>query len=782
MTTLTDGVRVEVAFTTTPDDPAPAYEDISSYVDLSTSGISITRYRQDEFSTVQPGTCSIALKNDDGRFTADNTASTYYPNIKLRKKVRVSYRDQAVDGNLLAAEDASFEGGTVGSWTVGGATVPAIANDAAHVLSGTKAMKITWATSGSITQLVSLAVTGLTIGRSYTFSLSAYVPAASATVPGLLITGGIGFGPLITVRDAFQRISQTFTAAQSSYSLQIVNRGAATAGDLAWIDAIQFDEGALRTFTTTAPAISYRFTGYADEWPTEWPNGATGASSAVLVAVDRLKRLGSLNPMRSVIEQEYLSDSPYAYFTLGEPAASTLVGDTSKNGRNTLAIGQIGTGGTLTFGTATGPATDSLTAMQLVPVDVNNGKFLGGDLGTTSNGLASGQTLEAFFLSSTATNATIAALVNVTGPTVLRLSLTSAGKLQADTFGGVTLTSAATVTNGATHHAAVTHSLSGGTVTMVLYLDGVSVGSTTFSAGLLTTYNTLNIGGSGGLGVMNGTLSHVACYDSALSAGRIADHYTAGSTGFSGERSDQRIARYARWVGIPTAEQTLDTGLSTSIAFVDTTDQSPVDAMRDVESTESGILAVNGAGQLLFQSRSHRYNATSALSLTGDDVDTSARFVSNDAYLINDVTASRSGGITFRATNTASITDYGSARTDVTLLTTSDNEVIDAANWKANQTSTPSSRLPSLTVDLVTSPSLAPTVLARDISDRITVSSLPTQAPASSIDLFVEGWTENITLTGWPITFNTSPATGSSVWQLDSALYSQLDISTRLAY
>ena len=82
-----DNVRVEVAFATTPDDPAPAWTDISPFVDM-TSGVSITGGRQDEYATVQTGSCRVSLNNIDGRFTPGNVSSPYYPNVKIRKKPR----------------------------------------------------------------------------------------------------------------------------------------------------------------------------------------------------------------------------------------------------------------------------------------------------------------------------------------------------------------------------------------------------------------------------------------------------------------------------------------------------------------------------------------------------------------------------------------------------------------------------------------------------------------------------------------------------------------------
>ena len=67
-------------------------------------------------------------------------------------------------------------------------------------------------------------------------------------------------------------------------------------------------------------------------------------------------------PMRSMLEQEILLDTPTAYYTLGEPEGATSAGDTSGNGLASLTI--AGTGAALTFGTSTGPA-DGLPAPTL---------------------------------------------------------------------------------------------------------------------------------------------------------------------------------------------------------------------------------------------------------------------------------------------------------------------------------------------------------------------------------------------------------------------------------
>jgi hypothetical protein len=782
-------VRFEMAFTTLPDDPNPAFVDLTDSV-VASAGISIMRGRADEFAQVQPGTCALTLDNTAGWFTAGFNGSPYYPNVKIRRKGRVTFRPAGVTWNLLSPNAASMET-DVSAWTAAGSVPPTLSWDTTHPADGTHSLLITWGTGGSF-PLARTPLSNLVIGRVYTAAAQVWVPVGSPNP--LLVIAGVGLGSSTGTKGALATISFTFTATAPVMSLQVWPASAPTAGQQCWVDSVIVDEGtAVPTFTTTQPpAWSFRFTGYAEELPTTWPDG--GAYSEVQVSfTDRFKRIGRLNNFRSIIEQEFLSDSPFAYYTLAEPSTSTTVGDTSKNGRAPLPVAQFGSGGTFALGNGTGPAFDGLTALQLASVNNTNGMYFGGPFNTQSSLVAVGQSLEAIFLTSSATAQDIAAIdysnqfaAAPGNQCVLRLSVTAAGKLQGLALNGTAIVSTTTVSDGLTHHAAIVQTLSGTTVTDTLYLDGVLVGSTTWtsSIGLLPRYDRVFVGGGvrSDSKVFTGTLSHVACYDAGLAAGRVSDHAFAALQGLVGERTDQRIARYARWAGVPAAETSLGVGLSASVSYADTTGKSPLLAMQDMEATENGVLFMAGNGQLTFQPRTYRYNAASLMTISGEDLDPSSRFVENDAYVLNDATVSRPNGITFRAVNVGSSNEIGPAATAPTIFVTTDNEVIDAANWKANQNAVPTPRMPNLTVDLLTHPAIATQIMQLEISAQVTVSPLPAVAPASSIDLFVEGYTETINDSGWVWAANTSPALNGAVWQLDSSTYSVLDVTTRLAY
>jgi hypothetical protein len=370
------------------------------------------------------------------------------------------------------------------------------------------------------------------------------------------------------------------------------------------------------------------------------------------------------------------------------------------------------------------------------------------------------------------------------------LGVSATGKLTGieTKYGSVdfSLASAATVSDGLTHHAALRVTDTTGDTVASLFLDGVVVASTTLTGTWRRRLQRL----FGGGGIVNscyaGTLSHVAVYDTPgteISDARIQQHYLSGSTGFSGERSDQRITRLARYAGMPSSDVAVETGLSTSIVNQDTGGQTPLSLMQDVTSTENGVLFDSGDGKLTFHARSHRYNVASSLTLYAGGLLTGLEPRLDDQGLVNDISASRPNGVSVRSVDTASVSEYGLYREEIQLLTTDDNEVFDAASWKVYVASTPQVRVPTAGVLLnLANTAQATAILALEIGDRITLANLPSQAPASSMDFFIEGWTETITADSYQFAFNLSPASLSGVWQLDSSVYSVLGTSTRLGY
>jgi hypothetical protein len=81
--------RVELAFGAdlTADSATWSWTDASTYV---LGSVSIAFGRANEASSTQPATCSLRLRNSDGRFSPRLPTSPYYPNVRRQTPVRVS--------------------------------------------------------------------------------------------------------------------------------------------------------------------------------------------------------------------------------------------------------------------------------------------------------------------------------------------------------------------------------------------------------------------------------------------------------------------------------------------------------------------------------------------------------------------------------------------------------------------------------------------------------------------------------------------------------------------
>lgn len=790
--TALDNVRVEVAFSADPNTTSPAFVDLTSRARLD-AGIGITRGRQDEFSEASAGTCRLTFDNTDGALTPNLPSSPFYPNVKPQNRLRVTYRDPNVAGNLIEAESASFEGGTVGAWGTAyfGAALPVtLANSAVRASHGTKSLLITFPTAATA---CGAAVGGydqstLVKGRTYTAQCRVWVTAG---VPAVAFGDAFGNTPTATssTTGAWQTLIVTFVFNGAAFFV-VRSTAATTAGQQVWVDSVMIDEGSTAAaFTTTPPPIRYRSDTYVDEWPTDWPTGGQAESTVSITAVDLQGRITRKRKLASVIAETYQLSLPLWHFPLSEPADSTTVGDRIGSGA-TLGIAQVGTGtgGTLTFAAGTGPGTDGSAAPVFAPASATAGKYLVGKVPGYSTA-TSGETHEVTFATTAAAVQTVARWVDSYG-LYLDISTDAAGHLvgtYGDPWSGATLTvTSASVgfKDGATHTAAFSISLSGTTLTVQLFGDGVSMGTaTTPSAAVLpVAFNTLLLGGTPTGRCFTGTISHAAGFGVAITAPTALEHYTAASTGFAGERSDQRIARILSWLGMPAGLQSLDVGQAT-IAHVDPTGRGAWDYMQDVATTEAGLLFASTDGKVTFYSRSRSYAVGAAVdvAVTAELISPDTRIVNNLAEVVNDVTVTRAGGAAVRVLDAASQSTYGVLDDSLELVSSSDSDAFDRANWILATRSTPKSRLPDLTLDGLTDASTSPSVRAIDLASRVQVTTMPSQSPTSTFDLRVQGYTETIGAGGWSVTANTTPYLVVRPLTLDDPVYGLLD-SNSLVY
>ena len=790
--------QLECAFASQPLSTSPVFTDITDYA-KAISPVQVTFGRPDEFSEVQPSTLSVMLNNSDGRFTRDNPSSPYYPNVRNGRRVR--YRVWYTPKNWVP--NPTFETDILG-WEPGGSVPPSLARSTVVFFDGIASLQITWGTGGLFPQAATL-ILGLRPGTTYTASAWLRVPSAQGGPPIKLAIGGVTVGSPTSALDTWQRRTVTFTATSFAHSLQVWPDSAPTAGGVGRVDDVQVEEGtAATTFDPTPPVVSPRFDGHVNQWPTDWVDGTGGAHSwPTITATDRMKRLAQLGELRSMLEEEILRDVAApdathgsAYYPLSEPAESASAGNITPQVQDAARVRQLGVGGTLSFGEGTGPGTDQMAAPVFTPAnptsDNTDGLLLDASLRTGVGG-SNGVTLEGFFRVTTPLGGlrVIAMLQDLAGSTA-ELRITSFGRLSGAAWSSGSgayyfdLSGGGSVADGRTHHAALTMSLSGGVVTARLFVDGAQVDVTTFAATGLATYRRLSIGGDPKAGrLWNGTLSHVAAHSAALSASRLAAHTQAGLTGMAGERTDQRVGRVADWIGLPTADRDLDVGNGT-VGAQATSGQQPVEILQQTAAAESGVLFIGRDGKLVMHNRQRRYNLAPVFTLdvAQGHLDPDLAFPGDDFGMVNDMTVTRPGGASARFTDQESIDEFGLYREPPQEIPAgTDDEVSSAASWRVSTYGQPRTRISQVTVNLHDPrlSSLLPQLLAATIGTKLRLANLPAQAPASTVDVFVEGATEQTDGMAYTIQFNCSPGDIYDVWQLGVPGRSELGLTTRLA-
>jgi hypothetical protein len=755
-------VHVAIAFDSTYSTAAASrtWTDVTDYV-LASNGIGIGYGRQDEFSQAGPNTCSLTLDNSDGRFTPDLASGAYYPNVKIGRPLRVT-------ANLCSFGDyGTFEADdwvAATDWQANNGT-SARTTDQAH--SGSASLAATADGAGNMFVNTPGAPTGIPVIAGETYRASAWYRRGGVSRTCELRVAWLDAAGVVLSTSTSSSIGDTLTWQQIVLEAEAPTDAAFArvrpfwfsplAAEVHYVDDIRLDVD--------------RFVGYIDEWPLEWPGVVDTFATAAITATSRMARLGLSAKRRSVIEEEYLLDAPSAYYTMGEAEGATRANDSSGNEAPALiAITGDGAGDAQPiFGTATGPGTDSLTAVQVNSTT----RRLRADLDSATFAAVG------FFFSYDSAPAIEATILDLrvggggdAGDSALWVVVLSTGELyvEPDTAGAGAMTSSMDVADGQTRHIFIKQN----GANVELWVDGVLDDTVAKVAG---TYDRLAV-----VNVETPTLAiaHVALFDTAPSSTRIADHADAGLTGFPAEPAVDRLTRYAGYAGIPTAEQDFDTDAETPMAHIDTTDQGAVELMQTVATTDGGALYDSTDGTSTYVARTARYTADAALTLDVDagEVEVGYQPKVDRSALINKLTATLTDGThSVTALNAASITEYGEhGPGDLELATTDTDEAHAAAWWRVNTYGEPSARAPQLSVELAKmSTAQHAAVLAVTVSDKVTVTNLPAQSDSASKSFFIEGWTETFTDTLHRIDFNVTPATGFDVWTVGDATYGVYD-------
>lgn len=810
-------------------DPASiTWTDISRCVHVGQTVV-IQRGAADEFAESQVGSLSALLNNEDGRFTPGNPSSPYYPYVRRNTPIRFAvttagartgsapwpllgladdFDDDRIDPVLWSASygGAVETGGraripvtpgvpagyrTARSWTLAGSQF-SIKTAALPAVNGSSA--------ATAFVMANSTTAGTRAGFSYspvTEILRLVSEVASADGAAVELTG-TGLGNLwLRLREASGTL---YWETSGDGYVWDIRRSLATP---AWVTAQQvvMELGATRTggsadyveWDLANHQVHSRFWGVLNDLPVRWK----GLDATVGInASDQLKPINKLPVLKSMLAEEIRTAPTLtvnytvlsSYHPLTEPSEALSAGDLSGRGSGALASTQVGAGGTLAFGTD-GLAATGDTALTLTPASASAGLYLTGDMGDSfqsdSNATDDHTTLLVhlqFWFKTTTVSRAIVGLFEPGLDHQLVLALNASGVLTVETTEtgdalGVVTTSSGTLTDGAWHHVVYDSSAKR------VWVDGAAVGGGLAAS---STFNqrTLHVGGYRGARLFSGQIAHVAIHHATGSVGStLADHYTAGTTGYAGETADARIERLARYAGVPSV--TVFGSTHDPIASQGPGGTGALARMREVETTESAHLyAERDYFGLAYQSRDVRYNpdpAGEAFAISYADLETDdVEFADDDQKLVNSVEASSPGGATQRVTAPASIAAFGEYPKPLTLLKTSDNSVLDAAYWLVSRYADPLPELREVPVEAYTL-SVYKDILDADISSYFTVYDLPPQTDPEA-RVVVEGYTETIGEQSHKITFRTSAAARDSVWVLEDPVYGVLDQTTRCAY
>lgn len=453
-------------------------------------------------------------------------------------------------------------------------------------------------------------------------------------------------------------------------------------------------------------------------------------------------------------------------------SGTTVAGDVSGiPGAPSLTLTQYGSGGTAEFGT-TGVVPEG-SAVLFTPESASNGLLLDG---TPPLYVGAEFSLFAQFAWDGSTGVDIVRIgrVDATGPRVVLRATPSQVQAILINEAGTTRTAAITTPTREGPHLVA---LVAASAAFTLYVDDETP-VTVASPGSMGTIDEIHVGSVFSADPVR--VAWVGFADHAMSATTVAD-LAAIATGGS-ERSDERVSRIHRWLGID-GDLLVETGLS-DVGYQPTLDRQGLDVIGEVADVEQGVFFPTGDGRFVWHARDHRYNDDVSFALSAADVNPDVQVMVDLAQVVNDVAASRPGGATYRALANESVQAYGPRTKSVSLYTADDDDLAYAAQAMVNRYSQPAPRVPEITVNLLAvDADTARGALGVQIGDLIQVTNLPDSTPGgTTLSLYVEGVSETLSATSWSLTWATSPGVWSVAWVLDSDDYSNLGTTTVLAY
>jgi hypothetical protein len=401
--------------------------------------------------------------------------------------------------------------------------------------------------------------------------------------------------------------------------------------------------------------------------------------------------------------------------------------------------------------------------------------------------------IEAWFRTTSGAAQTIMSGIVNTGAEI-RLALDTLGKIKGVTTTGISgtvdyqITTPEPYNDGSWHHAVLAETVSGGTVTGELFVDGVSKGTATRSATTVFGVYTLVLQTQVYPSFQNpffGNLARVAVYGNTLTAARIVSHWLS-SFGFAGERTGDRVARILGWTPWVAGSTSISPGVS-FMGSATNLNGSVTNALDLCITTEGTAFVPTGDGTLTFLDRNSYYSQISPTVTLGENTaGGEIPYTGNigwdidPSFMYNEITITRTDqdSIVQTTSNPGSQRRYFTRPLSITVNSSSDLDALYHAQHLATVYGNPHFRVSSLTLDPGSNPAIWTSVLNIKFGDRVRVVRR-TPNLTMSADFYVER-VENVVNpgTGWTVNLVLFPAEVKTPWILGDATNGVLGTTT----
>lgn len=755
-----------------------------------------------------PGTCTLALLNDDGWLTPLHPMSPYWPHVDLGTPLRVRLRrgedafGRSVTSGWTVAESGqawTSLGGLASNYSVSGGVArhshtsipalrrtdlavslrdceqtvdlaPSVAPTGAAMVSGLRfrvspdGLAYYWL---RVEFNPSASTVNLKIGRAVGGSITDI--ATRLNVPGVTYSGG-GYlrmrASVIGSRLAV-KVWPTAGIEPAGWQLTIddeVHEGPGRVGTMSWVLAGNTNALPVDALFKNYALRVERFGGFADQWePTFVPTGEVGnMSSAVAVTASGVMRrlTQGRDVVRSPMRRTIAASRPLAYYPAEDGIFSTAAGSAVVGQGSLVALGSVNFKDENSIGQGVGTS----ALVDLSP---------GGSLFAT---------FDASVAAATQTRWTVHTWGNFdvdisNGDITLMEWLTPGGTfprwqlvedkdtlhtqvIAYDNSGSPTVVVDRSGVQGGFRTWAVSAQQVGPVIQVTYWRDSNTFSSVGSVAGTLAGVSALTVNASRTTAFQPMPFGHLAVWATTsipYQIGGVLDSYGGFVLGpvlsHNGEAAHLRMARLAAEAGIPLSIPTVPAGEQVRMGYQP--EGTTLDLLAECAEVDGGLLYERDYG-LAYLPRSARYNQPPALTIDLATYRRSANGggvltpVYDDQDIRNQWTVERRDG-SFAVADDLDSQRRGVYADSVELNLASDSGLLDQATWRLHLTTAVDLREASFPIDLAANPGYIDGWLSCGIGSRVVRTNPPAQYRPGPLNRLALGWTETLGPRSWTV-------------------------------